>query len=182
MTLAQTTLKADQTLKIEVKGLKHYRSMSEETACYEGTVYVNGKKAFHVANRGHGGCDEQHPIKPFTYADLQIVNDFLKRTHEVETFTCGERTVEIPMDLERFCAKALDQQLDDKDFAAIKRKLQKKVFFAVDGTIREIGYKGAKSMTPAQFEVLSNTVKQKYPKAIILNKLDDATIRGYFFK
>lgn len=42
---------------IELKGLKVHESMSEETNCYEATVYVNGRKAFLARNHGHGGCD-----------------------------------------------------------------------------------------------------------------------------
>ena len=56
--------------KIELKNIKYAAFASEETHCYEATLYVNGKRFAHVSNDGHGGCDRQEPIKPYTYKDL----------------------------------------------------------------------------------------------------------------
>ena len=44
---------------LEVKNISHYARGSEETPCYNATVYINGKKAIEVSNDGHGGCDRQ---------------------------------------------------------------------------------------------------------------------------
>ena len=45
-------------MKIELKNFKSYETMSEETLCFDATVYVDGKKAGTVNNRGCGGpCD-----------------------------------------------------------------------------------------------------------------------------
>ena len=46
--------------KIEMKNISYYARGSEETPCYNATVYINGKKAVEVSNDGHGGCDRQH--------------------------------------------------------------------------------------------------------------------------
>ena len=48
-----------QINKIELKNISHYARGSEETPCYNATVYVNGKKTIEVGNDGHGGCDRQ---------------------------------------------------------------------------------------------------------------------------
>jgi hypothetical protein len=45
-------------MKIELKNLKINERLSEETTCFSATVYVDGKRAFEAANRGHGGCNE----------------------------------------------------------------------------------------------------------------------------
>jgi len=42
-------------MKIELKNIKHYEGMSEETFCFEASLCVNGKKIGRVSNRGHGG-------------------------------------------------------------------------------------------------------------------------------
>lgn len=44
-------------MKIEIKSLKVYEGLSEETTAYTAVVYVDGKKAFHARNDGHGGPD-----------------------------------------------------------------------------------------------------------------------------
>ena len=51
---------------LEVKNLSHYARGSEETPCYNATVYINGKKAIEVSNDGHGGCDRQD-----TYPEIE---------------------------------------------------------------------------------------------------------------
>ena len=53
-------------MKIELKNLKHYPSMSEETTCFQASVYIDGKKAGDVKNDGHGGA---HYFYPFGLAE-----------------------------------------------------------------------------------------------------------------
>jgi hypothetical protein len=43
--------------KITVKNLKHAEFASQETHCYEATVYVDGKRFCKASNEGHGGGD-----------------------------------------------------------------------------------------------------------------------------
>ena len=50
-------------MKIEIKNIKHSEFASEETHCFEATVYVDGKREFIASNDGHGGPDNYHPLK-----------------------------------------------------------------------------------------------------------------------
>lgn len=50
-------------MKITVKNLKVAAFASEETLCFNATVYVDGKPAFAAANQGHGGCNNYWPLK-----------------------------------------------------------------------------------------------------------------------
>ena len=61
-------------MKIELKAIKHCGWQSEETHSYQGKVYVDGKPMIDVGNDGHGGCDNQYPIKPFTHKDIEKVD------------------------------------------------------------------------------------------------------------
>jgi len=45
-------------MKVTLKGLKIHKGLSEETTCFEATVYGNGRKAGRVTNRGQGGCNQ----------------------------------------------------------------------------------------------------------------------------
>jgi len=45
-------------MKIELKNIKLYLTMSEETFCFEASLYVDGKKVSRVSNRGHGGDND----------------------------------------------------------------------------------------------------------------------------
>jgi hypothetical protein len=97
-------------MKIELKGLKVARFMSEETTCFTATVYIDGKKAGEARNDGHGGPTMIHPAqlrdtldcwasnlpevvtdmigddgKPFTYRpDAETIIDDLVLTAQME--------------------------------------------------------------------------------------------------
>ena len=57
--------------KSELKNNKYAAFASKDSACYEATLYVDGKRFASVSNSGHGGCDMQEPIKPYTHEDLR---------------------------------------------------------------------------------------------------------------
>ena len=50
---------------LQLKSFKHSEFASEETHCYEATVYFNRNKIGTVLNRGNGGADDFHADKPF---------------------------------------------------------------------------------------------------------------------
>lgn len=45
-------------MRIELKNVKYYPTMSEETNCFEATLYVNGKSYGRVVNHGQGAETE----------------------------------------------------------------------------------------------------------------------------
>ncbi len=45
-------------MKVELKKVKYFPSMSEETSCFQAEVWINGKRAGYAENRGHGGCTD----------------------------------------------------------------------------------------------------------------------------
>lgn len=42
-------------MKIELKNVKYAAFNSQETDCFEATIYLDGKRACRVSNEGHGG-------------------------------------------------------------------------------------------------------------------------------
>lgn len=49
---------------VEIKNLKYAAFASEETSCFEGTVYVDGKRFCMASNQGQGGPDSYDAIGP----------------------------------------------------------------------------------------------------------------------
>jgi hypothetical protein len=45
-------------MKLELKSVKFYESMSEETNCFQADLFVNGKKVAYVKNDGQGGSTD----------------------------------------------------------------------------------------------------------------------------
>jgi hypothetical protein len=50
-------------MKIELKNIKHAVFASEETLCFEATVYIDGKRTGTVQNDGKGGANRYHPYE-----------------------------------------------------------------------------------------------------------------------
>jgi len=50
-------------MKIELKNIKHSEFASQETNCYQATIYIDGKRVGTVENAGHGGCDNVYPYQ-----------------------------------------------------------------------------------------------------------------------
>ena len=48
-------------MKIELKNVKHSKFASQETDCFEASIYIDGKKEGTVFNSGNGGCNSYHP-------------------------------------------------------------------------------------------------------------------------
>lgn len=55
--------------EITLKGFKHAAFASQETLCFEATVYIDGKKAGHARNDGCGGCTYVHLDAEFRHLD-----------------------------------------------------------------------------------------------------------------
>lgn len=47
-------------MRVELKNVKFYERLSEETNCFTATVYIDGKKAGECENRGTGGSTNVH--------------------------------------------------------------------------------------------------------------------------
>jgi mRNA-degrading endonuclease RelE of RelBE toxin-antitoxin system len=47
-------------MKVELRGLKFYPRLTQETNAFSATIYINGKKSGECSNDGHGGCADYH--------------------------------------------------------------------------------------------------------------------------
>lgn len=54
-------------MKITLKNLKVAKFMSQETLCYQATIYVDDKKAGTAENEGHGGCSHARLNPEFSH-------------------------------------------------------------------------------------------------------------------
>ncbi len=116
-----------QISKLEVKNISHYARGSEETPCYNATVYVNGKKAVEVSNDGHGGSDRQHTYPQCAF-NLREINDWCINTFGKETWEYNGKTYSTDLDLEHYCHQELYNWLDTKEL----KKEMKKQYLCID--------------------------------------------------
>jgi hypothetical protein len=150
-------------MKISLKNVKTCEFASEETTCFEATVYVDGKRAFTVANDGRGGCNEYHPIivtknGEKTYCDKS--REMIKNAEEwCKTLPKCEHGYD--QDLDDVVNDALYSYIDQK---IVKRDLNKKVTYLKNGKIMNLGIKPNDPRVPAY-------MMKNHPEATVLNNL-----------
>ena len=114
---------------LTIKNVKHSVFASQETNCFEATVYWNGKKAGYAENSGRGGCTDIHWLnrdaekEAITWAKTQpdIVTDLcLQDSDEIFTYT---------FDLEGAIDELLETHLAEKE---LKTKLKTKLLIKDD--------------------------------------------------
>ena len=137
-------------MKIELKNLKINERLSEETTCFSATVYVDGKRAFEAANRGHGGCNEYHGDTSAAAAYAATLPPY--------TGAVGS----IPYDLDMLIDDLINAERFER---ALKRDL-KRVAFVVDGSY----FTTKLAATP---DMIAAVIK-RYPTATILNTMPTA--------
>lgn len=108
-------------MRIELKNVKHYASMSEETQCFEATVYIDGKKATRVSNRGFGGAHE--------YDNREVESRLVEyaKTLPSKDITFGERTITVPESADGLIDDALEAVLVEKEEARFRKLAMKDI-------------------------------------------------------
>ena len=70
-------------MKLELKNIKHTEWASQETHCFQASLYVDGKAVAIIGNDGQGGCDYEydHPKCKVDYrATMKAVHAYFKDT------------------------------------------------------------------------------------------------------
>lgn len=115
--------------KIELKNLKHSEFASQETYCFEASVYIDGKKAGTVSNQGCGGCHSYHPNTLYTI--LKAEADKLPP----EEVDLGGQIFTMKPDADTIISELVTEALQAKDLKlAMRRRI---LFIGADGTIFE---------------------------------------------
>ncbi len=151
-------------MKIELKNIKHSEFASQETNCYQATIYIDGKRVGTVENAGHGGCDNVHPWQVAQQIDAYAKT--LPKT--VCSFIDPEtgKPAEMEQTHETIFGDILTSWLMSKD---LKRLMSKRIVFVKeDGNVYE-----TKAFTADQLKL--NLNQSKLPEMLkaktILNLL-----------
>lgn len=108
-------------MKIELKSVKIFLAMSEETTAFVADVFVNGVKAAYAKNEGRGGGSYYHAYE----GKRELVAQAEKYCLTLPEIDYG--SFKIAMDLENFIDKAIEDELIAKDKKALEKKLAKKM-------------------------------------------------------
>ena len=116
-------------MKLELKKIKVCKWASEETHCYQATLYRDGVPIIEVSNEGHGGSDSQWAIKPFENNIIDEVEDWCKKNLPKWK---GHNNEMYDTDLEIWCNEQVNKHLVEKDLQrSFKKDLKNKILFVV---------------------------------------------------
>ena len=113
-------------MKVELKNIKYAQFASEETSCFQATVYINGKRSLIARNDGRGGCNMYDPISSGAHTQLE---EYAKSLPERE-FGAGMKGSYQP-DADTVIEDLLIASLYLKD---MKRALKKQILFVKPGS------------------------------------------------
>jgi len=118
-------------MKIELKNVKHAAFASQETCCFEASIYIDGVKRGTVRNDGHGGSHEFHPWQVATE-----MNAYAK-TLPARTGSIGDgRTHTYDMDAETLVDDQMTRWFIAKD---IKKATTGKIGFMRGDSMMTVG-------------------------------------------
>ena len=113
-------------MKLEMKNVKVYDSMSEETICFEGNLYADGRKVGRVENSGKGGPHRYE----FNFKQEAEIDAYCKTLPSIDCMFGGEP---LGMDLELWISMEV-AEIDNHKW--MKKQLNTKVMI-VDDTCDE---------------------------------------------
>ena len=146
-------------MNITIKNLKVAEFASEETLCFEATVYVDGVRAFIATNDGRGGCNFYHPIDGRDRSAIKAAEAYAA-------------TVETEFNFEQLDS-LIDKLITTKQIAKDAKRLLKKAAVFDDGKI--FTWK-----CPITHPRIRAVIAEKRPNGIILNDLPLAEAVEYF--
>jgi hypothetical protein len=144
-------------MQIELKAFKYSAFASQETACFQAALWINGKKRGTVRNDGHGGCNYFSPY------EVEREIDAWAKT--LPPCSLGINYGLIPMSAEILIAELVDDVIERRH---LKRKCSKATMFREAGK----GYaRGEYTVINEKFTPnLRAYILNRWPDAVILNE------------
>jgi hypothetical protein len=153
-------------MKLELKKIKVCKWASEETHCYQATLFRDGVPIIEVSNDGHGGSDSQWAIKPFENNIIDEVEEWCKKNLPKWK---GYNNEMYNTDLEIWCNQQVNKHLVEKDLQrSFKKDLKSKILFVENKQLRQFTWKKCKELTKGHLKYF----KDKFPNRDPLNFMD----------
>jgi hypothetical protein len=113
-------------MKIELKNIKHAAFASQETQCFEASLYINGKARGTVSNEGYGGADR------FSDHSAEDELNAYAKTLPPSTYEWDGKTHEFSQSAESLVQEILSEHLSRKQ---LQRIMRNKVVYLKDGKL-----------------------------------------------
>lgn len=133
-------------MKIELKKLKVYERMSEETNAFVADVHINGTKVGTAKNDGCGGETHLDFIYREDYSNNQLVKDAIEYIKNLppEVSDLGGRPFEIKMDFPLYVDLIVEEYIKQKEYKKREKYYTIGIVFGnpYGHSYRYVSYKG----------------------------------------
>ena len=163
-------------MKIELKQVKHYERLSEETNCFSAFVYVDGIKCASAENRGVGGNTKIWALD-IKFKDLVNKAEEFCKTLPPYVFSNGDT---MAYSLESLVDELLEKHIDEKHKEKHAKKM-KKLFNNAIVIGNEKEYISIKLDKPLSFYLDNGKILtfQNFIKKVIDEKLKKYEAQNY---
>lgn len=133
-------------MKIELKKLKHYERLSEETNAFSADLYADGNFVATCRNDGRGGpIDFDNHGIGVDKSLLGLCETYCKSLPPV-VFEYGDnQKSELPMNLELFVGDLVEESLRSKELLKFRKRMEKDflkyICYGTETSYRSIGWK-----------------------------------------
>jgi len=117
-------------MKIELKNVKFYERMSEETNAFVADIYVDGKKCGYAKNDGHGGSTDIRQIGGVNSNLFVECVNWLKAQPEINIGT-EEKPYMVKSDMENKVDQLFEQWLKDKEVKKLEKKMVNHIMWGI---------------------------------------------------
>lgn len=104
-------------MKIQVKNIKIYERMSEETTAFTADIFVDGQKVGYAKNDGHGGC-----------SDYSWYEGYGERIRQAEAY-CKQTP---DYSLERLIDEAVDAKYREQFEKKLKKDMERGICYGTE--------------------------------------------------
>jgi len=152
-------------MKITLKNVNYSDFASEETYCFEATVYIDDKRSFRVANSGQGGANRYYSFSSetemYVYRQVEDINKELNK----QTITT-DSGIDFPNCLDY----VISMQMHNWILRKQAKKLLKKVCI-VTAKNHLLSFNIPHKTFLSDREKMLNHIELKHPSSTVLNAL-----------
>ena len=138
-------------MKLSLKNIKHTAWASEETHCYQASLYVDGKPVATVSNDGRGGADRYYDHPKCVFSGRSAWCDKMQEVHEY--FKSLPNTHGMEQCLEFWCADQVNDWLTARE---LKKKLKKEFLFQFADKVGVFAHKTRPSLIADKATILND--------------------------
>ena len=120
-------------MRIELKNVKIYAGLSEETVAFNASVYVDGKKVGDAKNTGHGGSNDVNVFTKDGRWDRDLMG---KMEAEARKHTWTYEGEAHPHSLDSYIGELVDDEIEKRD---LKRKCRTQTLFRIPDEVYSDG-------------------------------------------